>query len=196
MRPRRYLRERTIVSRNTFILGAGASREGGAPLMWDFIDVGRELVRAGGVNDARANFDAVFGAISALQRVHSKSQFDLNNVETVFTAFEMGHVLGSLCDYPPEAISSLASAMRIVIARTIEERLQFTRSNDIRQPPLPYKDFVDLLSLLRARTDPSEDSCVITFNYDRAADFAFRQRFTIDYALSESGGRTYPLLKL
>jgi hypothetical protein len=121
-----------------FILGAGASREAGAPLMFDFIDVARELRRADRVADAKHAFDAVFDAISALQRVHSKAQLDLNNVETVFSTFDMAQILGALCDYPSEQIEALAPAMRIVIARTIEETLQFPQTNDVREPPTPY----------------------------------------------------------
>jgi hypothetical protein len=66
-----------------FILGAGASHEGGAPLMAEFLDVAREL-RVGNEKLPFANsFDIVFNAISALQKVHSKAQLDIRNIESV-----------------------------------------------------------------------------------------------------------------
>ena len=48
-----------------FILGAGASREGGGPLMGDFLDKADELRRlqAEGVRESVASFDNVFNAI-------------------------------------------------------------------------------------------------------------------------------------
>jgi len=75
------------------ILGAGASKQGGAPLMHDFLDVARDLLSADKVGDARKSFETVFRGISALQQVHSKSELDILNLESVFAAFEMGLLL-------------------------------------------------------------------------------------------------------
>lgn len=166
--------------------------------MFDFLDVARELVRAERVPDARREFEAIFRAISALQQVHSKSQLDLNNVETVFAAFEMADILGSLCDYPPKQIAALPVGMRTVIARTIEETLRFQRSINIREAPSPYYHFGELLKQMRRLTRPRESSCIITFNYDLAAGFILRKLGPVDYALttSEIQAESYPLLKL
>jgi hypothetical protein len=46
------------------------------------------------------------------------------------------------------------------------------------------------------RVTPLERSCVITFNYDLAADFALRRDLHIDDALPRTPGSGYPLLKL
>jgi hypothetical protein len=185
------------MARNVFILGAGASREGGAPLMFDFLDTARDLLRSDLVDDSRESFERVFRSISALQRVHSKSQLDMNNIEAVFSAFEMAQIIGSLPGHSPRDIEALVPSMRVVIARTIEEKLRFQRSLDHRDPPQPYWHFAELLSFLKDQAIPKEDSCVITFNYDLATDFALLRRgIAITYALDESSPANYPVLKL
>ena len=76
-----------------FILGAGASKQCGMPVMAEFLDVSWDLLREGKVNGKRDDFVTVFRARSALQRVHSKSQLDINNIESLFTVLEMGKVI-------------------------------------------------------------------------------------------------------
>ena len=75
------------MSDTVFILGAGASREAGCPLMADFLERARYLYAAGMVEDVRKSFEIVFEAIGDLQPVHSKSQLDLTNIESIFTCF-------------------------------------------------------------------------------------------------------------
>ena len=78
-----------------FILGAGASKQAGAPLMANFLDVAHNLWKLGKVKDAEESFKKVFEARAALQSVHSKSSLDIDNIESVFTAFEMANTLGN-----------------------------------------------------------------------------------------------------
>jgi hypothetical protein len=54
-----------------FILGAGASKATGAPLMAEFLDVADDLVQLGLVERRRPSFDLVRRARAALQPVHS-----------------------------------------------------------------------------------------------------------------------------
>lgn len=79
-----------------FILGAGASRQAGAPLMSDFLDKAADLLVTRRVDSQREQFEKVFSAIGELQRVHSKAQLDLNNIESVFTAFELAKIIQRL----------------------------------------------------------------------------------------------------
>ena len=76
-----------------FILGAGASRDCGGPLMSDFLDISQELLLSRKVDDKEEEFKRVFEAIGGLQRVHSKAQIDLYNIESIFTALELGKVI-------------------------------------------------------------------------------------------------------
>ena len=109
------------MSSTVFILGAGASKRGGAPLMLDFLDVAYKLWKTNSVPDAAAKFETVFDGISELQYVHSKSQLDIQNLESVFAAFEMAKILGKFGTYTSEQIDSLVDAMRVVIVKTIEK---------------------------------------------------------------------------
>jgi hypothetical protein len=73
------------MSETVFIMGAGASKAAGAPLMNDFLDVADALRKK-----ARdADFDLVFRGRDALQLVLPKATMDLLNLESVFAAFEM-----------------------------------------------------------------------------------------------------------
>ncbi|MFB0536107.1 MAG: hypothetical protein ACETWR_14120 [Anaerolineae bacterium] len=181
-----------------FILGAGASKQAGAPLMNDFLDVAYDLWRVGRVWDANESFEAVFRGISALQGVHSKAQLDIENVESVFTAFEMAKTLNKFVDYSPEEIDALISAMKTVIVKTIEQTLVFPFVDAKVCPPNPYPSFADLIRYLTREARPEQTVAVLSFNYDMATDFAFRsQGIPIDYALGEQPhGVSIPLLKL
>lgn len=77
------------MAKRVFILGAGSSVHGGAPLMNKFLDKAHDLYPR--IRDQRwiDAADLVFKAISALQRVHSKSELNLFNLESLFTTFEM-----------------------------------------------------------------------------------------------------------
>jgi len=61
--------------KTVFILGAGASRQAGGPLMSDFLDMADEFRRVQtnlSPDDLRA-FEDVFNAISELQGIYAKS---------------------------------------------------------------------------------------------------------------------------
>jgi len=53
------------MAKNVFILGAGASKEAGAPLMAEFLDVARDLFTSGKIEKPqdRESFQKVFEAI-------------------------------------------------------------------------------------------------------------------------------------
>jgi hypothetical protein len=70
------------MSRYVFILGAGASRHTGAPLMAEFLDRARALFAANPTSEYSNDLQRVFGAISKLQSVHSKSELDIVNLES------------------------------------------------------------------------------------------------------------------
>jgi len=192
---------------SVFILGAGASKEAGAPLMADFLDQAKDLWASSRVTNANASFQDVFKAIGRLQPVHSKSEFDIYNVESVFAAMEMGKTLEKFpgCD-TVEEIDNLIANMKVVIVKTIENTLLFPLESDraggiqykkVSEPP-PYREFIKLIQYLRDEARPSQKISVITFNYDLATDLALiRERLGPDYCLSGAGSDVdIPLLKL
>lgn len=113
------------MSQVVFILGAGASRDCGAPLMYDFLDTASRLLSTGEVKHKKEHFDRVFKSISSLQAVHSKSQLDLNNIESIFTALEIANVLGKLPGFKPEEIQDVIASLKELIVATLEQTIQF-----------------------------------------------------------------------
>lgn len=181
-----------------FILGAGASKAAGAPLMADFLDTAYGLWKRQKVTDYDEQFSAVFRSISALQSVHSKSQLDLNNVESVFSALEMAATLGRLPGSEDSDTGQVVDALKLLIAVTIEQTLEIPWVSGGPHAPEPYGEFVDLIDRLTREADPHRTVSVLTFNYDLACDYAFHQRRApLDYALQEGAAQgSIPLLKL
>lgn len=187
------------MSQVVFILGAGASRDCGAPLMYDFLDTASRLLSIGEVNHKAEHFDRVFKAISSLQAVHSKSQLDLNNIESIFTALEIANVLGKLPGFKPEEIPDVIASLKELIVATLEKTILFPTEGQYILPTQSYNHFSELINYLKNDAHPSLSSSVITFNYDIALDVAMHRNGQGPvYAFGPPVTATYPtnLLKL
>ncbi len=78
------------MAKTVFILGAGASRHAGAPLMNEFLERAWGLPATSNLGaEAPRHFALVRKGINALQLAHSKGDLDIWNLEAVFDAFEM-----------------------------------------------------------------------------------------------------------
>ncbi len=154
-----------------FILGAGASKQCGAPLMGDFLDTAGDLLRSNRV-EKRAQFEKVFSAIDFLQAVHSKAQFDLTNIESIFTALELGNIIRRVPGLAPEDIPLTISALKELIVETLEATINFPTRDTYIGVPSPYESFAKLLMYIRTETFPTQTASVISFNYDIAVDMA------------------------
>lgn len=108
-----------------FILGAGASKQCGAPLMADFLDIAQSLTRTGETKEKKQHFENVFRAIGSLQSVHSKAQLDLTNIESIFTALEISNVLKKLPGFDPEEKPDVIASLKEVIVKTLESTIDF-----------------------------------------------------------------------
>lgn len=160
------------MSNVVFILGAGASKQAGAPLMANFLDVASDLLRASRVSESKSHFERVFAAIGGLQAVHSKAQLDLNNIESIFTALELGRIIQRIPGLDATAIPETIASLKEVIVRTLETTVPFpTRKNWIGVPK-PYAAFADLIKHLMVDALPAQTTSVLTFNYDVAVDMA------------------------
>jgi hypothetical protein len=187
------------LSNVVFILGAGASKQCGAPLMADFLDVASHLYQTGATAEKKADFERVFKAIGALQAVHSKAQLELTNIESIFTALEIANVLGKLPDTPADEIPKVIISLKELIVKTLELTINFPTSKSYIGVPAPYEQFTKLLGYLRGEASPTHTVSVITFNYDIAVDMAlFRAGLGPDYGISPKGRQhsPVPLLKL
>lgn len=187
------------MSNVVFILGAGASKQCGAPLMADFLDVASDLLRSNSVPEKRSEFERVFSAIGALQSVHSKAQLDLNNIESIFTVLELGRVIQRVPGLNTDEIEDAIAALKELIVKTLEVTMKFPVHRRYIDVPKPYEAFGGLLKHLQQEAFPSQTTAVISFNYDIAADMAmYRSELGPDYIIEKPGGShsPVPLLKL
>lgn len=182
-----------------FILGAGASRECGGPLMADFLDIASDLLLTGKVAKKRVEFEKVFDAIGKLQIVHSKSQLDLVNIESILTALELGLIIRRVPGLAIDEIPQIISALKDLIVSTLEARIRFKRYGNDILPPAAYENFAKLVKYIQEGSSPKHTVSVITFNYDVAVDMALRHvDLGPDYVISAPSGihNAVPLLKL
>jgi hypothetical protein len=164
------------MSRNVFILGAGASVQAGAPTMNTFIRAAQSIQRGRAQKQLypkeQEYFDLVFKARTALTQTHLKSVLNLDNIESLFGAFDMAALLGRLGTLTDEDVQRLPTAVRYVIAKTIESSVRYpVNANGQTLPPEPYGGFVEIIRNLNTREQGS--ASVITFNYDIGLDYAF-----------------------
>lgn len=181
------------MSETVFILGAGASKHAGAPLMKDFLSTADNLRRS---NTATKHiFDKVFNIIDSLQSVHSKSRLGLDNIENVFAALEMGQLIRKLPDIPDSETPELVSAMKQLITKTLEASIVFPVSEKQIRPPGTYDYFAKFVKAIN--NNGSQNNCsIITFNYDVALDYALHfNLYPPNYCLDNSNSGI-PLLKL
>jgi hypothetical protein len=187
------------MSSTVFILGAGASKQAGAPLMADFLDTAYDLWRLKLSGDVAKAFELVFKGISDLQSVHSKANLNIDNIESVFAAFEMAKTLHGFGGYTSDRIDELLRAMRHLIVETIQRTLKLPVQNDrFPSPPEPYGNFAAIIKYLMEEARPTESVAIMTFNYDLAIDFAcLKAGLGVNYALEEGKARSdIPVLKL
>ena len=171
------------MSKIVFILGAGASKHCGTPLMNNFLDEARNLLRKGEVDEVGNSFNNVFDAIGKLHAVHSKAIIDTENIESVYTAFEMGSLLGKLPGiHDDERIDSLIPAIRKVIGYTLERTTKIP-NRGTPDAPSSYYEFADIINTLIER----EEGCsIITFNYDLGLDYSlYRRGIVSDYGIDD-----------
>ena len=142
-----------------FILGAGASAECGGPLMWNFLDKANDLLRSGTIAEYRESFERVFNAIGGLQAVHSKAEINLQNIESVFTAFEMAKIIkrlpGTDTDCQEDGVNLVIRALKQLIAVTLEESILFRVDNKQLVAPAAYFELAKLLKFIQERRKPA-----------------------------------------
>ena len=63
--------------------------------------------------------------MAALARSQAKATLDLQNIEEVFSAFELASLVQRLGNLPEDIIKDLASAVRELIARTLEQQIRY-----------------------------------------------------------------------
>jgi hypothetical protein len=185
------------MSKIVFILGAGASAGAGVPVMKNFIEVATNLFQSGKVDRREKEFTSVLSAIGVLQGFHSKAQFDNNNIESIFNAFEMGRMLGTFYDFSKPGIERIINSLKWLIVATIEESMQFKAIDKSIFPVNGYENFSRQLSSIRLKYGKKADFSLITFNYDIGLDVALANVDLVpNYYLSDNENGNCTLLKL
>ena len=162
--------------KTVFILGAGASVDAGGPLMNTFLDRARDLLAEGKVADRKNDFERVFKALVTLRGVFYKSVLDLDNIESVFGAFEMAATIGKLGNHSEEEIAAIVKSIRELIVRTLDELVKCSyNANPAEKKLLPstsYGQFVEMIEEANRRSAGGLPCSLLTFNYDLALDYA------------------------
>lgn len=173
------------MSEIVFILGAGASRDAGAPVMNDFLEVAENLNKNGQSGEYKKEFAAVFSAISDLQIGLSKSKYSLDNIESVFEIFEMASMIKKFPNRGKNDIDELLKSIRWLIFKTLEQTIKFQVLDGQILPSETYNNLSKLV--INLNNEGRKKRCsIITFNYDIALDYALHfNLFPADYYLSE-----------
>jgi hypothetical protein len=186
------------VAQTVFILGAGASKAIGIPLMDEFIDAADDLRSQGASEVDRAAFDLVFDVIrDRLRLLHATSVVNLSNIEAVFSLIEMGSLVERLPGTSVGDLESIRAAIRTVLAQTIEQHCRFTYTEEGQWlPPESYLTLAGFVEKAR-ETNHANPVSFLTFNYDLGLDFALHwSNLAIDYGLGPGADRAVPVLKL
>jgi hypothetical protein len=135
--------------------------------------------------EKKEHFGKVFEVIGGLQQVHSKGQLDLNNIESVFTALELGRIIQKVPGLEPEEIRDRIVSLKELIVTTIESTMLFPIVEGTIQPTAPHAAFSKLISHITRDAERPESVSIITFNYDIGVDIALtRSGFVPHYGLS------------
>jgi hypothetical protein len=165
------------MSEFVFILGAGASVHAKVPVMAKFLDRARELYGPNMEPPWKEHFERVLKILSVLQSVHSKAELDLNNLEAVFTTFELGQTIRKLPGVDDLNFEAAVNSLKALIVYTIEQSMEFPL-NESRNLSASedYAAFASLIvELKRKDRMRSRGVSVITFNYDIGAEVAFEE---------------------
>ena len=137
------------MSETVFILGAGASKAGGAPLMQDFLDIAEQLKKDGKLDDIQNAYNLVFKGIEALHGTLPKAKFDVLNIESVAGAFEMSRIFKHLGALSSQEVEELPHAMKRLLVCVIERSIRLKVVGPVQGktviPPEPYGKFAEYL---------------------------------------------------
>lgn len=157
-----------------YILGAGASRHCGVPVMSEFVDKMFSLYRA----EANDKSQRVFEFIARWKSVFAHGNLDTNNVESLFNSAELEKYLheGDTNSNADDVYRWLSE----LIVRTVNDstRLKFT-TRGLRSHA--YGLFIDKV----LKGSPQGSSTIVTFNYDVAMDMTLlSHEYPFSYCLT------------
>jgi hypothetical protein len=190
-----------IRGKTIYVLGAGASQHTGAPLLRDFLVAARLLLDGKAELKHRESFIKVFDWVNNLRGSAYYVEFDLDNLEQVFSIAEMLKQLG---DGEGEKLSR---ALTRLVMETLDRTCELRWAGNFFEPDKTLKIFAERLDGLNEKRKDEiggqhgtfARDLIITFNYDVMLDYAMYQlSMAPEYCLFDPpfDGNKYRLLKL
>ena len=158
-----------------YVLGAGASVGTGVPAMTTFVDRMYDLF----FEMETEEYKNVFKAISQLRQVYANSHLDLNNIESVLAAFDMGRLVKQLGTFREAEAEMLYKALVRMIVNTVERTTWLEGDGTNTWVRGAYGEFVGR-AIDRSRASKSRCD-FITLNYDIALDFCLMRYGEVEY---------------
>jgi hypothetical protein len=177
------------MSEIVFVLGAGASKSAGAPLMNEFFDTAEDLLAKNRFGEDSDLIKKTFTCIDFLQKVYSKSYVDLNNLEQVFGLIELGYLLDLNFDNKESPFEEYRKSILRLIIRTIEEKGIIK----IRSCPGDYSHIIKFIQKNNGRK-----ISFITFNYDYFLEISLiMKQISFNYSFDDlQNSSQIPIYKL
>lgn len=179
----------------TFILGAGASAEGGCPVMSNFLSKTSRLVETGRLQLLQQDHDCLNKVRRELFNNQIKVKFDSSHMENLFSAIDMGLTLGRLGSLSTDEIKAARESFIRLTAATLETTQNFifharsfsnNRQHAHLYGPAGYQDLAGFCrAFLKENTGNTVD--IITFNYDTGVE-ATLLLSDIDFSVSGTPG--------
>jgi hypothetical protein len=183
-----------------FVLGAGASVDDGAPVMDNFLDKAKEILRNSDLfryNIIKSAFEDVFNSFADVRGIYSKSYLNLDNIEILFGAVEMGIMLEKYGNRNLHDILRLKRSLITSIVQTLESSMKLIIEKDKVLPPANYRNFIAILKFIMESHKNYYGFNFITFNYDVGLDLSLLfHEIPFDYFNQKGIESNIPLLKL
>lgn len=177
------------MAETVFILGAGASKEAGAPVMSEFVRTIEDLDESKIPEDLRPVRESLLQAARSMGDMVSRIAFMPTNIEDLLGVVEMAEMTGGLSCRPGLNIDSLRGGLRRLIAHTLESSINFPVSGSGEmERHIEAPDSYAALAGMVSESAPRHKPAIITLNYDCALDYALEDRgLGVNYGLSDGG---------
>ena len=139
-----------ITGKTVYVLGAGASAHTGAPLLKDFLVKARMLYQSHSKLEKRDEFKRVFDRIDRLRAASYHVEFDIDNLEHVFSLAEMEKQI------LPNGGGTFAEDLRWVLLETLDR----SRVRLARKQPQTDSTYHKFQSLIRETNEKRQKICL------------------------------------
>jgi len=111
----------------------------------------------------KGHFERVFEILIELQKEHSKAELDFNNIEAVFTTFELGQTIRKL-PRGGDDFDGAINSLKALITLPVEQSLRFPLDGNLRATP-DYEQFAMFVKDFKHEIGSGRIG-IPTFSYD------------------------------